>query len=346
MPESITLDDQDLALVEALQIAPRAPWPAVAAAAGVSSATAVRRWRRLAESGAAWIIGTPGVGVWSDRCLAYVDIGCTPSSKLAVAQTLSGDAHALSVELTAGGSDLLLTLAAPDLHTLGRYLLERLDRVSGISSTRTRIATRLYTEGSSWRVGAMTANQAASLSQYRSVPGVPAPPAWLDEVDREFLVALGEDGRASYAELAQRGDVSPATARRHVQRLVVSGAVLLRTELAAPLAGWPISVVLSADAPAGRLDEVCRRIGRIRQVRLCATLAGTPSMIVVAWLRAVDEVHRFELALGKGVPDLTIVDRRIVLRTVKRMGKLLGPDGRATSTVPMDTWSDPIPEAG
>jgi hypothetical protein len=42
------------------------------------------------------------------------------------------------------------------------------------------------------------------------------------------------------------------------------------------------------------------------------------------------------------VPNLTVVDRLITLRTVKRMGRLLDEDGRAIGAVPMDVWTDPL----
>lgn len=337
----VTLDEGDLALVEALQVAPRAPWSALSAAVGITPATAVRRWQRLVDAGAAWVTGTPGPGVWDASCMAYIDITCAPAAKLSVAEKLAADPHALSVDLTAGGSDLFVTVATPDLHTLARYLLERLDQIPGIATSRTRIATRLYTEGSAWRLGVLSPDRLATLQRWRTgglgETGSPVSPG-----DRDLLVNLGLDGRASYAALAEAAGVSAATARRRTDRLLESGAVLLRTELATPLAGWPVSVILSGNAPAARLDEVARTLGRLRTVRLCATLAGTPSLIVVAWLRTVDEVHRFELSLARGVADLEIIDRRVVLRTVKRMGRLLAEDGRAIGMVPMDVWRDPL----
>jgi hypothetical protein len=119
--------------------------------------------------------------------------------------------------------------------------------------------------------------------------------------------------------------------------------VLLRTDVAAPLAGLPVMVVLSANAPASRLDDAAGRLGRLRQVRLSATLAGTPSLLVVAWLSTLEEVHRFEQDLVRRVPEVDVVDRLVVLRSVKRMGHLLDPRGRATGTVRMDVWRDPVP---
>jgi DNA-binding Lrp family transcriptional regulator len=337
MQQSVALDEDDLALVEALQRSPRAPWTSVAEVVGTNAVTASRRWERLRTTGAAWVTGAPGPGSHHAQLLAYVEVTCLPSAKTRVAQQLAGDPHALSVDITAGGRDLLVTVAAVDLVTLGRYLLERLDRVPGVTGTRARIATRLYAEGSTWRLGVLPPSGAV---------GSPLPvtrPALLDDVDRELMSALGIDGRASYAALAQVADISQPTARRRVDRLISSGAVLLRTDVAAPLAGLPVMVVLSADAPAARLDDAAVRLGRLRQVRLCATLAGTPSLLVIAWLATLEDVHRFEQDLVRRVPEVDVVDRLVVLRAVKRMGHLLDVEGRATGTVRMDVWRDPVP---
>ena len=344
MTESARLNEGDLALVEALQVSPRAPWPAVARAIGTSPATAARRWKRLVDSGAAWVTGTPGVSVWNARCVAYVGIRCSPGRNLEVARTLAGDAHALSVELTAGAFDLFVTVAAADLRALSRYLLERIDLVPGVTDTQTRICTHLYRDGSRWRLGSLPHEAASRL------PSQPCPPsagsgggaAWHRE-DNRILVQLGLDGRSSYARLAEVAGVSEATARRRVSSLLASGTVVLRAEVAAHLSGWGVAVVLSVEAPSARLAETASAIARMRHVRLCATLAGTPAIVVSAWLHNLEAIHHFETTLGKSVPHVTVADRLVTLRTVKRMGRLLDEDGRAVGAVPMDVWTDPVP---
>jgi DNA-binding Lrp family transcriptional regulator len=323
--------------VETLQVAPRAPWSVVARTLGTSPVTAARRWQRLTDAGLAWVTGSPGVRARDAQCLAYAAVTCEPGRKLHVAEALTADPQALTVEVTAGAADLMVTVAAADLAALSRYLLERLDRVPGVTGTHTRIATRLFTEGSAWRLGVLGSEEVATLPRRAGVRG-PTPGA-SGAVDRALLGALARDGRASYAELAVAAGTSPATARRRVERLLASGTVLLRTEVSAPLVGWPVSVVFSADAPAGRLDALAAAVGRIRQVRLCATLAGAPSLIVIAWLRTVEEVHRFELALLDAVPGLVVVDRLVVLRSLKRMGRLLDESGRAVGVVPLAPWA-------
>ena len=259
------LREDDLALVEALQVAPRAPWPAVAEALGSTPATLARRWRRLTESGVAWVAGPPGVAVWNAQCVAYVELSVVPGRNRAVADLIAADRHALSVELVAGGADVFVTVGAADLDALTTYLLDRLDRVPGVSSARTRIATRVHRDGSAWRLGALPPAAAEALAAHDEVaPAVPGPVV-LQPGDRAILVELGRDGRASYPSLAQVAGVSEATARRRVARLRAAGAVLLRAELAARLAGWAVPVVLALDAPTAELPAVAEAIGQLRR---------------------------------------------------------------------------------
>ncbi len=213
MQRSVVLHEEDLALLEALQRDPRAPWTSVAELVGTNAVTVSRRWERLRASGAAWVTGAPGPGSHHAQVLAYVEVTCMPSEKTRVAQELAGDAHALSVDITAGGRDLLLTVAAVDLPTLGHYLLERLDRVPGVTATRARIATRLYAEGSTWRLGVLPPAGAAG----RTMPAIR--PAVLDEVDRELMSILGEDGRVGRPVTHRRvGHDAGGGAAVHLQR--------------------------------------------------------------------------------------------------------------------------------
>ncbi len=336
------LREDDLALVEALQVAPRAPWPAVASALGSTPATVARRWRRLTEAGMAWVAGPPGVAVWNAQCVAYVELSVVPGRNRAVADLIAADRHALSVELVAGDADVFVTVGAADLDALTTYLLDRLDRVPGVSSARTRIATRVHRDGSAWRLGALPPAAAEALAAHDDVVPTAPGPVVLAPGDREILVELGRDGRASYRSLAQAAGVSEATARRRLARLRGAGAVLLRAEVAARLAGWAVPVVLALDAPTAELPAVAEAIGLLREVRLCATLAGSPPLLVAAWLRDLGALHEFEMTLAGASPSVRVVERLVTLRTVKRMGRLLDADGCAVGTVPTDVWAPPV----
>ncbi|WP_186525916.1 Lrp/AsnC family transcriptional regulator [Leekyejoonella antrihumi] len=337
------LSESDLALVTALQVAPRASWAAVAQATGLSAATAARHWQHLVETGAAWVTASPGQAVWASRCVAYVEVSCTPGDTLEVAQTLAQDPNALTVEVTAGGADLFLTVAATDLAAMSRYLLQRIDTIPGITRTNSRIATGLYRDGSDWRLDALPVRRSVPTTLGRGVDlqgGVS--PARRTPIDRSLSLQLGLDGRATYADLAHRVGVSEVTARRRTAHLIRTGTLVLRTEVAAHRVGWPVSAILSIEVPVNLLSEAARTAARLRQMRLVATVAGSPSLISVAWLKQVAQIHDLEQRLVDTIPELRVTGRLTVLRTVKRMGRILDGHGHAVSAVPMDHWRDPL----
>lgn len=339
------LSDDDQALICALQVSPRASWSDVGEALGISGVTAARRWRRISEDGTAWVTTAPGMARWAQQCLAYVEIDCAPAKRTEVAAQLAQHEFVVTAEITTGTADILVTIAAADLATMSHYLLDHLGSMESILRTRVRVATKIYTEGSAWRLVELDASALRVLE--RSRPEVdPAaasadPMAMTPDVQR-IARLLSVNGRASYAELAAETGMSPTTVRRHVSRLLGAGILLPRTDMAAELSGSPVQVYLWGDAPVDELPTTARTLTQLRQVRLCATVSSAPSLVVCAWLHTVEEVHRLELTIARQLPHLRIADRLIVLRTVKRMGRLVDHQGRAVGVVPISIWDDPL----
>lgn len=277
--------------------------------------------------------------MWSCRCVAYLELRCAPGQVIPVAQQLAEDPHALTVEVTTGGVDLFVTAATADLTQLSAYLLQRVDVISGVIGTTTRILTGLYRTGADWRVDAPPTPTVRRQSGRRSPrPSATAPSA----ADRALLVQLGLDGRATWADLARTSGLSQVTVRRRTAHLIRTGAAALRTEVAAPAVGWPIAVHFMVEVPSSLLAEAARAAARHPQVRMVATVASRPSLIVTAWLRRVEQIHEFERALQEKIPQLIVVRRLVGLRTIKRMGRVLDEYGCAVKAVPMDHWSDPL----
>lgn len=345
MPDVATLSEQDLALVAALEAAPRGAWAHIAQVTGMTTATVARHWQRLSADGTVWSTAGPGRAVWSTQCLSLVEVHCSPGNALRIARILAEDGRALTVEITTGNADILLTVLSTDPAALSRYVLERLGRIPGITGTTTHIVTGRYRDGANWR--ASTLPHTTPLPSAPRPPGdrASAPPARMTDVDRLLLLRLGLDGRSTFAELAAAAAVSEATARRRTDRLIRTGLALPRTEAAAPAVGWPVSAVLFIDAPIRTLTEAARAAARNPQVRLAAITASTPGLAVVAWLRHVGHIHALEQDLLRQVPQLEIARQMIVLRTLKRMGRILDADGRAVRAVPMDYWSEATPTA-
>lgn len=341
--ESTMLPMDDRLLVDALQVAPRAPWSTIGSILGTTAITASRRWQRLVDEGLGWVTAAPGMARRNAQCLAYVEITCRPAERMAVATALAQHPLAITVELTTGSADILATIAAGDLTKMSHYLLEHLGQVPGVLSTRARLATRIYSEGSAWRVRELPADAVTALGQVRdeqTIDASPEAPVTLSDGLHVMLTHLALDGRASYIELAERAEISPTTARRYLARLIRSGIINLRTDVCAPAVGWPVQVYLWANSPVDSLDDTAHTLASFRQARLCATVTAGPSLALCSWLHTVEEVHRLELAIAHRLPQVQIVDRLIVLRQIKRMGRLLDESGCAVGVVPINLWDD------
>ncbi len=344
--ESVRLDELDLAVLNALQISPRAPWARIASVLGIDPVTVARRWDRLATAGHAWIACYPGPAESDQICTAFVEVDCRTGTAECVAYQLARHPQVATIEHTSGGRDLLLTVFTRDTAALSRFLLDSLGSLAGVLSTNAQLVTRIFAEGSRWQLRALDAEQRAALTA-KSVVTRPARlrrPSWHD---RDLLMALMANGRATYTALAAHLDCSIATIRRRMDALIDTDRLTLRCELARPLTGWPVSATLWARVPAEALDATADLIGSLPETRLCAALTGGASNLLFSvWLRAVSDVQALETQLTRRVRRLTIVDRAIALSHVKRMGHILDTAGRSRTVVPVDLWSDHPPQPG
>ena len=153
------VDEVDIALVHALQIAPRASWAVVGRALGVDPGTAARRWQRLVEHGLAWVTCYPADRHMEDMGSAYIEVDCAPGHVSDVGEQLTRRSHVVTVEHVSGEHNLLLTILAPGLVDLSHYLMHGLGVLPGVRRTRGHVATGLFREASNWQLHALDAAQ-------------------------------------------------------------------------------------------------------------------------------------------------------------------------------------------
>lgn len=331
-----SLNETDLALVNALQINPRAPWSLIGQALGIGATTAVRRWQRLVETGSAWMSAYPSGDLARRLGLVFAQVTCTPGRQVEVAQAIAADAHVPTVDYVAGNYDVLAHVVAPGLTELSDYVVHRLSRVPGVLQARTMVAPRMFSEGSRWQVRAISPEQRETL---RVRAPQPAPAPAFTALDRALLLALGENCRASSSELALRLGVSASTVRRHVDALLAAGLVRLRCEIARSQSPAPVTVLLLLRVPPDQLETTARWLGLLPEVRMCAAVSGSANLLLAAWLASSRDVVSLESTLVTKMPRLEIIERAVVLRPIKLMGRLLDKTGRSAGRVPLDFWA-------
>jgi DNA-binding Lrp family transcriptional regulator len=337
-----SVDETDLALINALQVTPRGSWTHLAGALDLDAATVARRWNRLSSTGLAWVTCGVGQNRHATFCMAYVEVDCRPGHFDAVQESLAARSEVVYLHHLTGQRGLLVVVARSTPALISDFLRETIAPMPGIRSYQAELRTAGFVEPSRWRLGSLDADQQRALDT-----GSDAEPhahgARLDEVDQQIYLLLHENGRMPFITLAERAGISEPTARRRVNRLLSSGTLRLRCEIAQSISGWPISAVVWADSPAEQLSSAVRSLSAIPQVRLCCSLTGPRNLLLMVWVRTLDALPRLERTLCERAPGLAIVDRAICLRTVKQLGRVLDRDGRATANVRTTAEAFPVP---
>jgi DNA-binding Lrp family transcriptional regulator len=337
MRDSFSLDETDRALVNALQIAPRAPWSLIGQVLDIDAATAARRWERITGLGLAWVTAYPTPSMWArHHCMAYVEVDCQPSKRDDVVDTLVHVRQVSSLSVLSSGRDLVLTVKTPDLKALSQLVMDRLNKFDGITRTSTHTVTRLYIEGNTWRLDALTPRQRQHLTT--STPPRPQGNGVLQMESRPLLLALA-DGRRTVSELAANASMTVQTTRRRLNHMIDSGMVSFRCDTIPAITGWPVQATFWAMVRPDRMEATANALRDVPEVRMCAAVTGSDNLMLTVWLRSFSDSYQLEVRLAERLGDLTLTERAITLRAVKRMGHVLDDEGRSTGIVPVDPWS-------
>ncbi|GAB3865312.1 AsnC family transcriptional regulator [Nocardioides maradonensis] len=334
MQGSLKLSELDHQVVHALQINPRATWAQVGGLLGVDASTVARRWARLVEHGAAWVSCQPLQGL--DPSLALIEVMTKPGRTLDVADDLAGDPQAMTIDVAAGSRDLVVTAACADEQALADYLLERVAQVPDVVGIRSHVVVKPYTEASRWRLRALTSAEEQAV--VATLPQVPeeARVRVAGALDQRLVAALSVDGRRSLGDLAAEVGASESTVRRRMNALIGSGVLRLRCEMARGLTEWRVSEWFFLRVPADRIDEAGGVLAAVPEVRAVLSAAGPFNLLVAVWLRNVADGQRLETQLMRRLPHVEVVDRSVVLRPHKLVGRLLDARGFAVGVVPLD----------
>ncbi|MGW0995690.1 Lrp/AsnC family transcriptional regulator [Streptomyces sp. NPDC002523] len=331
------VSELDLALINALQVRPRASWAELGKVLEVDPVTVARRWERLTGAGLAWVTCYAGSAAGRRARLAYVETECLNGAVGDVAQELAHDPQVLSIHHLTGARSLLLSVAIPSPAALSQYVVHRLGSIRGITATRVDIVTEVYGDASLWRLRSLEPAQRQALLGTEQPPARPADSATELSADELRLIRiLAADGRQSHTTLAERTGLSEATVRRRVNRLLNGQRAVLRCEVAQAISGWPYTAVLWTGVPADRLEHVGRSLVSVPEIRACAAVSGTSNLLVFAWLRDLTDLHRLDQLVVRRHPEAVINDRALSLHTVKLMGRLLDEDGHSIGHVPVD----------
>jgi DNA-binding Lrp family transcriptional regulator len=336
----VELSEDDLALINALQIAPRLSWSDAADVLGVHATTLASRWDRLRAAGASWttahLIGDP-----KRMCLAFVAVDCEMNRREQVTASLAAVPEIVTVEEAASNRDLMLTVVTRSLEEFSTKVVSRLKETEGLVKYHTALCTRLHSGGGEWRLNVLNRAQQTALGELARSAGSGAerPGAARERLPAshlDLLPYLARDGRATAADIARALGRNPATVQRQLNRVLASRLLSLRCEIAQRYSSFPVTCQWFVNVPAGQHESAAAEIRTIRNVRLSASTTGPTNFVIIMWLQSLADVMDAELALQQKVPGIDLVESVVMLSTVKRVGWMLNEDSTASGAVVVD----------
>ena len=109
----------------------------------------------------------------------------------------------------------------------------------------------------------------------------------LDDIDRNIVRTLQEDGRMSYSDISKAAGVSAGTVRNRIKLMRSSGILSVDVRLDPSLSGLGIHATLLLKVRPGQLVEVADALSGLEEARYVATLAGAYDAVADIFCRDI-----------------------------------------------------------
>ncbi len=133
----------------------------------------------------------------------------------------------------------------------------------------------------------------------------------------DLLLALRENSRIPFVELAKRMGVSETAIRKRVRKLEHDGVILKYTiEVDAKKIGYDIDALIGVDTKPEDYIGILEKLKRMRDVRCMCSSSGDHMMLLECWFHDSDELSKFVRKL-KSVDGITKICPAIKRERIK-----------------------------
>jgi Lrp/AsnC family leucine-responsive transcriptional regulator len=113
----------------------------------------------------------------------------------------------------------------------------------------------------------------------------------LDEVDRQIIGELAQDGRISFAELGRRVSLSSPAVTERVRRLEQIGVITgYRAEIDPRALGYSITAIVRVKPAVRQLSKIAALAAEIPQIEECLRITGEDCFYMKLHLGAIEEL--------------------------------------------------------
>ncbi|MDO9065758.1 MAG: Lrp/AsnC family transcriptional regulator [Chloroflexota bacterium] len=123
----------------------------------------------------------------------------------------------------------------------------------------------------------------------------------IDSIDKPLIQLLGGDALQSSEVLAKQLNVSAATVRRRIRRLIKDGTLRIVAVVDPNKVGLPLAALLALDVPYEQLDMVTDALAEHPDVKWVSTTTGRFNIMAMVRSSSTDDLATF---MQKELPRL------------------------------------------
>ncbi|MFT4081987.1 MAG: Lrp/AsnC family transcriptional regulator [Nocardioides sp.] len=319
----------DLRIIRALQVAPRASFARIGEVLGLHERTVSRRYAALRREGVLRIHGVVNpLAVGHD--LWQVRVRCRPDAAEPLATALAGRDDIAWVGITAAGSEVSFSIRSLSQERRDLLLTRSLPRTAHVLDIDAHVVLRVFLGMSAhdWSglADRLSAEETAALGGVTALRGTRRAME-LAPYDAAIFAALAADGRAGHAALATAAGISDARAARRLGALLEHQVVVIDLDLATAAFGYHVGARLHLQVAPARLNQVGQALAELPEIGFVGALSGRDNLMASATCR--DLSHLYELSSGSvgTIEGITAMEVVPIMRVVKQSGARM-VDGR------------------
>jgi len=148
----------------------------------------------------------------------------------------------------------------------------------------------------------------------------------LDELDRQIILLLNQDGRMSNAEIARQiGTVSSRTIANRIENLVDQGLIVIRAVVDPVSLGYQVLADVLIETEPGRLKEVAWKVSQYEVVTYVAYATGDRDVSVQVVAKSNEDLFNFVAEVLGNIPGVRRTQSHLLPAKIKDMDTWLPP---------------------
>ncbi|OYO11561.1 hypothetical protein CGZ94_14090 [Enemella evansiae] len=325
------VNELDKRIVGALLAHPRATNAQLADAAITSPATVSRRVTRLLTDRTLWVTGVLDDRKTQGAKSLFVRLRCGPGNARTIAERLAQWPECGSVKLLTGSVDAVAEISYTTQDHLLDLTMEQLPAMEGVRAIWSNQVIRRYATPHQWAPALLPAETIAELRALRA-------DRWDDGTLDDAALSVGpvatrvaatlrRDGRKGWQQIARECGISAATARHHVEALMASGALRMRTVIEPEAIGARVNAFVWLNVVPTKLGAAGAILARHPDVLMIAATTGDRNLCGEIAVASEAGLYDFISQTIGSLPGLQHADVAISLLSLKRAGQVIEPGG-------------------